>query len=214
MHFKKRKIYKVKSEEFDEREFKFLDTNKDGTVGDILSTWNIYQPSLCLLTRGNGTNNRIGDTVYIKELELRMTLEMPNQTGVTANAQCGDLVRVLIYQDAQVNGAGPVYSDIVTVNNYKTMYNPYNVDRFKVLYDEIHECHQSGASQGGTPVSVWGHRFKDLGHLCIPIENKVHYNANTGAISDIISGNIGIMVCAAFSGNISLDVNARIWFTD
>ena len=217
MKFKKRKIYKVKDEN-PNKEYKYIDTNKDGVVGDFTvgGQFEMYMPSLNLCTRGNGTTNRVGDTIRAIKLDVRMALEMPNKTGTTANGQCGDWMRIIIYVDKQVNANAPVATDIMSLNtNLLSHYNAFNEGRFKILYDEVVEMHQSGASQGGTPVSVWGHRYKPIKPICIDLEElKIDYKSNFGTLADLTQNNIGIMVGEAFTGNMSIDIFCRLWFTD
>ena len=215
MHFKKRKIYKVNQKEF-ERELKFIDTNKNGVVGDFTvgGQWEMYMPSLNLCTRGNGASNRNGDSIRACRLEVRMALEMPNQTGITANGQCGDMIRILIYQDKQVNGTAPINTDIITQQNICSQFNAYNEGRFNILYDKVVEIRQNGSSQGA-PVSVWGHRYKHIDPVFIDLEEiRIDYKGNAGTIADLSHNNIGIMCCECFTGNLSIDIFARLWFYD
>jgi len=175
----------------------------------------MYMPSLCLSTRGTGTTQRVGDTIRATKLEVRMALEMPNQTGVTANSQCGDMIRILIYQDRQVNGIAPINTDIIQNQSLLTQFNAFNRGRFRILYDKVVECHQEGASQNSTTVSVWGHRYKHIDPICLDLEDmKIEYKSNFGTLADIVSNNIGIMCVEAYTGNLSIDIYCRLYFTD
>lgn len=214
---KKRRIYKVKEDLDERREYKYIDTIRDGVVGDFTvgGRWEMYMPSLNLCSRGTGTTNRIGDTIRATKLEVRMHLEMPDKSSTTGgDSTCGDLIRILIYQDKQVNGTAPINTDVILTQSILTQSNAFNEGRFNFLYDKVVEVHQTAGTRN--PVGcIWGHRYKHIDPICIDLEElRIEYKSNFGTLADLAQNNIGIMCCVQFTGNLSIDINSRVWFYD
>lgn len=128
------------------------------------------------------------------------------------NATCS--VRVIVYHDKQCNGgnatAALLLSSAAAVD-YLSFRNLDNTERFRTLMDKMHNMTSSGAAGDGTTNDFVGiSRSYSFNKSCnIPIL----YDASTGAVTDLVSSNIGILVIAE-NTNAKFTAQARVRYTD
>lgn len=149
------------------------------------------------IAQGATANQRIGRRVVLKSLLLRYNLA-PSSTN--------NYGRVLVVYDHAPNGALPVITDILTVDQINGPNNLINNDRFMVLHDE-YLCNPASIN-----ARICGKWYLKLGPGGVGLQNQ-WTNATTGTIADITTGAIYIMTCDPSSTN-SLAFTARIRFTD
>lgn len=142
--------------------------NLNVTVNSVGLTWTGGQP-LNLLATGAGANQRVGRTITMKSLQIRVV-------GPTST------IRVLVVYDTQPNGSGPATNDVITsVSDFNAYPNLSNDKRFIVLVDEIHHDMYS----------------VDLPAASIyrKINLDTHFNTGTtGVIADITTGSMLLFV--------------------
>jgi len=162
---------------------------------------------LCLVQQGNGSTQRTGDRITVKEVWLRFTAGFVPAAAATAATSA---FFWLIY-DRQPNGAAAAGTDIFTNDTASSVFpNVSNQKRFKILkYWKWTYNAQAGVTTAYNNVQ----KSFDIRVKCnLPIE----YGASTGAIGDLRSGNI-FLFCgtdAASDDTIVADGAARITFTD
>lgn len=194
-------------------EQKFLDS----TVTDVVvATSAAVVISLNVIPQGTTASERIGRKITITKLKLRWVLNLPNIQDATALTS-GDVIRVMVFVDKQTNGAGAIGSDIL---KFPTDFQSYrllsNVGRFDILYDKFHSLqYLTGAGLGGDIGSAQlyqggvKYHYKFSKSMTLPIE----YSGMTGAIDEIQSNNIGILLISS-NGNGGFDGDVRIRYTD
>lgn len=167
---------------------------------DPLGSFNIIQ--------GTGDGNRTGNFIEIKKVVIRFNGSIP--VG-TPNSN----FRVIIFTDKQVNGATPAITDVIETGTGGMMAG-YNDDlviqvggpRFKILMDKLYTVN-CGAGAADASSTTTAYTFTKV--LNGPF--KVHYDTTTGAIADIVSGEIFIATVANGT-NAVVACSAQITFVD
>jgi len=168
--------------------------------------------TLLHIAQGTSGFTRIGRTIQLKSIHLRIRMERPTQIPY-------DTLRIIVYLDQQCNGTIVNLSDLLSggsdgINPDPTSYiNLTNSKRFKILRDEIFcdNC-ETVLRYDNTNFHIQEEHFFDWHiNLDIPIE----YSGNTGDISEIKSNNVGVMfLCANKDQRSSAAMTCRVRYTD
>lgn len=167
--------------------------------------------SLIPIPQGTAYNNRIGNNVRVTAVRAHIQFNIP------AASVAGDIVRIIVYLDKQANGVAATASQIlqpatgttVTISSYQ---NWFYVDRFKILHDETMELNPP-TSVTATEVSCAYFRDWKWSHKC---SMPIRYSATTGALTELQSYNLGILVVTLI-GNAFIPTNGswiRTYFKD
>jgi len=193
-------------------EKKFKDTDV-AEVGDL--TNGVITSSLNLIPQGTTDITRIGNKVTITNINVRFGVGSDTQGG--ANTLEDGNLRVILYLDKQANGADATNLDILTqsgmgattINRFR---NLDQVDRFVILKDKIYRGpNNSGYLAGGTQTTNVGVLWYNISKKCnIPI----HFSSTTGAITELKSNNIGILVVSDTPYVNFRDAWARVKYVD
>ncbi len=167
------------------------------TTAEITATVNI-------IPQGVTEVQRVGRKCTITNIGWKFRIKLP--TTVVA-ADTSDSVRIIMYLDKQANGATAVNTDILETNdNFQSFNNLVNSGRFTHLMDRTYTLNSMGGG-GAAGTSFSEHIINDSFYKkCnIPLE----FNAATGAIAEIRSNNIGVLMIseeglAAFTSSIRL----------
>lgn len=180
-------------------ELKFTDVGAVVTLtaaSTAFSTGNLLNG----IVPGSGADQRIGRKIIMKSLMLRWFVTL----GATS-AQ-GSPIRILIIHDKQANAVAPAVTDILLTNEFLSVNNLSNRDRFTVLLDKI-------TAPIGTQNNfcIGGKKFKRFSLETI-------FNAGAaGTIGDITSGSVYLFVAQAgniITGNAQFNFRTRIRYTD
>lgn len=136
-------------------EYKFIDT---GIAGTIDSTTGVVV-SLVASAQGNGISDRLGDSITIRSLGLRLFTQHPTATG----APISQAVRLMLVYDTGLTAAGTLptiaggVGSITASNNpasYKDIANNTG-GRFRVIWDKYAYIKQiaNGVAAGSTAVN-------------------------------------------------------------
>jgi hypothetical protein len=135
------------------------------------------------ITQGTGDGNRTGNFVKVTHVWIRWNTSLPVGTPSA-------LFRLIVFRDRQTNGSIPAVTDVIesATGGGAAGYNDDFVklvggDRFTILSDKWFAVNSSlGASDAtsGSHYSAWTQRISG--------DQTVHYKANAGAITDIVSG--------------------------
>ncbi len=187
-----------------EKEKKFHDFQQ--TNEPILSVGVIQAPMLTII-QGTAEDERIGRKVFIRNINIRIVLELDAKLATTFAASTN--VRFMVIQDKQANGGLPSVTNVLQTTQALSYRNLVNQGRFIVLKDKIITInHDSGAGndQNWNQVS----RIYKYSKKCnIPIE----YNGLTGTIDEVRSNNIFILTIRSGAAATS-NIHARFRFTD
>ncbi len=172
-------------------ELKFFDATIDDAIvaqGFVVQN----SRSINAIPQGVTESQRVGRKCTIKSIHCHYEVKLP---AVDAAATPGnaDVLRVVIYLDKQTNGATIAGTDLFEFDDWQSFRNLANSGRFHILYDKFHALTPPNLASDGAGVVSHTELLRDFSFnkKCnIPIE----FSSTTGAISEIRSNNIGLMI--------------------
>lgn len=187
-----------------ELKFHDLDVN-DATVAAGAT---IAEDSVLAIAQGVGESERIGRKMMVRSIGWRFNVKMPSSSNQNST---GDIVRVILYQDKQTNGAAAVATDILESADYQSFNNLANKSRFLTLMDRTYVSNAAaGSGRGTTDTLAFGKSYVQdtfFKSVSIPVE----YDSTTGAITEMRSNNIGVLLLSK-EGIAGFDSKMRIRF--
>lgn len=181
-------------------ELKFLDTSSS----TIFAAAGAVNTNLNILPTGTGESARIGRKVVIKSIHIRGDI-IHNPSGLT---NASNLVRIIVIQDQQANGATFTVTDYLTAAQVLSHRNLANIDRFKMLGDyTVAITAQSGDS--ASPAEV-RRKYKFYKRCNIPIE----FSGVAGTITEQRSNSLAILMIADTGVVTTFSYTARIRYAD
>ncbi len=188
------------------QEWKFFDTESAASVQPA-TTGTITNLSLNLIPQGTSESERIGRKCTIRSIEIVGDTGLNPTTNLS---QVGDFNRIIVYIDKQCNGASAAVLDILRAADHLSFRNLAEIKRFRILWDKTHTHNATAAGGNGTANDSAHHvkRWHYKKMLNLPIE----FDDTTGAITEIRSNNIGILMITA-SARVTLHYNVRLRFT-
>lgn len=189
-----------------EHKFHDVDLNDAvvATAGTVTATVNI-------IAQGVTESTRNGRKCTISAINWNYRLSLP-EVDAAADPGSGDTVRIIMYIDKQCNGAAATVTDVLESADWQSYRNLSNVTRFQVLHDKTYDMnYQALASDNAGVVSSPTVELsaKFYKKCSLPIE----FNGATGAIGEIRSNNIGVLLISA-AGVAALGSKIRLRFTD
>jgi len=180
--------------------------------------------SLNDVNEGSGFYNRIGRTICLKSLTIDYRI-YPNSVA-TNPPTLVHYIRCMLVYDSQPNGSLATFANIFqnisasgSVVNHGTAFpNVDNKDRFKILYDHVHQLNpNSGATVPGAMVDVDDTHVKRKVALK-SLETK-YSSASSASASGINTGALLFLALDLTAGtttenSYSLNLNTRCMFTD
>lgn len=102
------------------------------------ASWRFY--SLVDCTKGTDSNQRVGDSVYLKKLEVMLTIQ-PNNIqlqGTDVTPSTTGKCRIVIYKKYRPDGVVPLYSDYFNQDDFQSLRSVPNRARGSLLRDYMH----------------------------------------------------------------------------
>ncbi len=190
-------------------EMKFHDLDIDDASIALGGT--IIADSCNLIAQGVTESQRVGRKCTIMGINWRYNVTL---SAATNQNNSSEIVRLVLYQDKQCNGAAATVTGLVETSDYQSFNNLANKNRFNILMDRTYQLNATaGSGRGATDTLSYGeHTVQDSFYkkCTIPIE----YDSTTGAITEIRSNNIGVMIFGATGGISSFGSKMRLRFTD
>ncbi len=186
-------------------EMKFKDVGLDKTV-----TAGLVASHLTVLPQGNTKSERIGRKITIKKVHGMGAITLP---PATAGTDTSDVVRMMLIQDTQTNGAAFTSADLLEADTFDSYRNLANSSRFRVLWTRTYALRSYGAGPSGAAI-VWSEdvvkfKFSKSVNIAIEYDNS----ATTGALTTIRSNSIW-MVYLSQEGLCSAEGTYRYRYTD
>ncbi len=196
---------RVSTRYYEAPEVKFHDL----TVTDALvaAGANIAKDSCNLITAGTGESERIGRKITIRGIEWRYGIELKIATDP---AKASDMIRVILYQDKQANGVTAAAGDIMEDLSWSSMYNLTNRDRFRILFDKVHQLNATAGGGNGSTLDVYNHQVNHVFKKRLKI--RIEYSGAAATMTNIRSNNIGVLLLSK-DGVCLFDSRMRISFT-
>lgn len=173
------------------QELKWLDAtfvqSPVATAGNIVNT-------MIVIPQGTTESERIGRKVVISKVMVHYFIELVNTATLLDGS---DVCRVIFYIDKQTNGATATVLDILQTADEQSFRNLENSGRFTVLMDRQHSINATAASGNGSAndMSQRTQAYKFYKSCNIPVE----YDSTTGAITEIKSNNVSVMVISKYA---------------
>lgn len=197
-------------------EKKFLDTADDFGATQIPTTGAIGN-SINLLTNGTGAQQLIGRKITIKSIQSRCFVTFTGVTGAAnPNAAINnDIVRMLLVQDTQTNGAYAIPSDILAISgSINSLINMENSGRFKILKEKVIEFNNTVPGILATgPTYYTGSARKSFKWFKKCNIDIMYDNAASSNITDIRDNNI-FWLAISNRAVATVNMNTRIRYTD
>lgn len=189
-------------------ELKFIDF---GHGPNVLTAAGIFFTSLNQVPQGAGAYNRVGSKIHITKIHVHGRLYQSEYTG---GSNASQRVRLIMFQDTQVNGNPPTTSNAVLATpDVYSFQNLGTTDRFKILKDITLSLNRTPFWNGSSQVSPEYQRtvnFSVNTNITVTFDP---YGAATGDISTIRDNNIGLLGISE-SGDVSFMGTSRIRFYD
>ncbi len=175
----------------------------------IAQNGTIIADSINKIAQGVTETTRIGRKCTIRSINWRFRINLAAGTASNATAE---VIRIIMYLDKQANGATATITDILETNDFQSFNNLANKSRFRTLMDRQYDLNATAGGGDGTTedygeVIVTDTLFKKVN---IPIE----FDSTTGAITEIRSNNIGVLILAEAGAISNFASKIRLRFTD
>jgi len=173
--------------------------------------------TLNIIRQGSAFWNRTGNRAVLRRLKVSCSI-----TPIVVGATNMEDLRVLIVYDRQTNGTNFIYSDLIQQVNSAGVtaalaWDPYsniNKDRFLVLRDWKISSPQTVAG-GACVMPFTGIQSEYTKHWDINLSGlETVYGADTGAVGDIRTGSLQIILQGNIGGQYNLSSHMRIFFQD
>lgn len=138
---------------------------------------------------------------------MNITFEfLPALSATLTEAQFAhETVRMMVYWDKQCNGTAMTATQMLEVDEYNSFFNLANSGRFAILYDKTWAWNTTCiAASVATPdnqservVAVYNKKIN------IPVFIPIEYSDTTGALTNIKSNNIGVILWSAHGARIT-----------
>lgn len=185
------------------------------TSQSCASTGNVIA-SVFLITQGDDVQYRTGNRIWVKKLQYHFFLQRSANADLKNNMQAitPNYVRVIIFLDTQCNGAAAGVTDVLDSADWQEFNNIDNSRRFKVLRNIMMRQDITPVYYGTTDY-ISGNAATSVARGVINMNLPIDYSAAGGAIGNIRSNNIGILVISKEAGSgDTLYVRTRCRFTD
>ncbi len=188
-------------------EQKFFETDVDDAV--VAQNWNV-NGSMNLVPQGVTEAIRVGRKMTITFIGIRLAVTLP--TTATA-AETSDVIRIVLVQDKQCNGANPAVTQVFENNTWQSFNNLANSGRFVTLMDRVIPLNsRAGSGRGSTDTLSYGADVKVI-TLFKKVNIPIEFDAGTGAVTEIRSNNL-VLLYGSQLGFGGIDGTCRIRFSD
>jgi len=198
-------------------ERKFYDSNvASGTAIVAAAAGAEVDPTpdlLCLnaIAQGDGESNRDGRKCIVKSLQIQGVL-YKSTVNDQADAVADSIVRVLVVQDTQTNGAQLNSEDVLLdgANDINAMYNLQYSKRFRILMDRKYKITASNSHNDAAATGSVGYQqvpFRFYKSMNMP----VNFSNTTSNIANITDNSLHVIMVANAAG-CSTYYQARVRF--
>ncbi len=190
------------------QELKFHDG--DLNLSPVGTTATLEQ--LCLIPQNVTESGRIGRKCTIRSIQMRGAVTIP-EVDAAGTPDLGDIVRIVLFQDTQCNGAAAAVSTIFESDVVFAYANLANKSRYRILWQEFIEINYQGLASDGAGVvsqALMRTSFNMYKKVNIPLE----FNGATGNISELRSNNVFVLLIGASAKGTVAQSHFRLRFSD
>lgn len=175
-------------------------------------TWQ-FASALQGLVQGTTQTTRLGNRIYVKRLELSVTLGA--NVGMGLN---GSICRFVVYHNRNTGGTGSAlsgllitYDQLFDTNTFDALRAINQKGRATILKDGVYPMMATSSNAGTTVVTTSGPvNFR----VRIPINKTIVYNGNAGTIADLITDDYGVGFCSDDAACCQIYIRSKVIFTD
>ncbi len=157
---------------------------------------------------------RVGTRAFVWNIDIRGAFVLPAGTAESG----GDIIRCMVVQDKQSNGATPSIAEVLDVTGTEPIYafrNLENTRRYNILMDKTVSLEYDAAGGNGTAIETV--QIRKLFSFSKHFESglKVVYDTldATGADNKIMDNNVWVMVFSR-RGAPTVEWESRVRYTD
>lgn len=189
-------------------ELKFKDTTYSASAPATTGT--ITNNTLVgTIAEGTGESERIGRKITVRSVFVKGWVYLPS--GTTLNSS-GDIVRIIVYQDKQANGAAATVANILDSTDVLSFMNLENSLRFRILKEKVIAVNTMGLGAFTGPTYGVAEKFTHF-KMAIKCNMPIEFKGNTPSVADLTSNNIGIMAISE-SAVATLQYYVRVRYKD
>ncbi len=190
-------------------ELKFHDLDIDDAV--IAINGSIAEDSCNSIAQGVTESTRIGRKCTVRQINWRFKIELAEVDGGT-DPQNNETIRVILYLDKQANGAAATVTAILESDDFQSFNNLANKSRFRTLMDRTYDFNTPAGAGNGT-TSDWASTSMN-DSLYKKVNIPLEFSSTTGAITEMTSNNIGVLLIAKAGNITSFASKMRLRFSD
>lgn len=191
--------------------------NFDGVSASAPTGW--YYPagngSLFRVAQGAGVTGRIGNTVYVSDVDL--TFELAFERDFTSTLQDA-VYRLILFEDSQNNSSAtaPSSNDVMdNAANYDWLgyQNVDNERRFHILWDHLDVINPNyvfSTTSGQNFTSPWS---KVVLRVNVPLDRYVQFSGTGGSLSDI-AGSTWHVLFHSSTSTVRITTKSRVRYCD
>lgn len=165
--------------------------------------------------QGTTDITRIGDEVSATSIQVKGWVKA-DPTITSINTDVSRAVRIIVFWDAQANGAAPTLAQLldlsVATDGTQAPYNHTFQKRFKILKDKFFAVNPFYVTTGPNVADTMTFfRFKRK------LGRRVKYNGNAGTIADIVSNSLYVVTITDSVANANIaqvNLSTRFIFKD
>ncbi len=187
-------------------ELKFHDIDLNDTLISLAAT---ITDSVIKIAQGTTESTRVGRKCTIRNIGWKFEILLNGTAAANINAV--DVLRVILYLDRQCNGATATATEILESDDYQSFNNLSNKQRFYTLMDRTYDLNQTAAAGNGTANDTAPRILSDSFYKKVNI--PVEFSSTTGAITEIRSNNIGVMLISKTGDLMTFASKFRFRFT-
>lgn len=151
-------------------------------------------------------NNRIGNKIFVKYIELMVGFT----PTVTAGQTSGGVCRCVVYHNNAAAGLSIAGADVFSPNTYAGLRYTPGTSRISLKRDRTHVfvpvATNAANVSAAAPIVLYKMRIR--------INKEIAYVSNNGTASDLIKDDYGFGCCANNGTTCTMSVNYKVVFTD
>ncbi len=120
-----------------------------------------------------------------------------------------NIYRVMIYHDKQTNGGAATAALLLAEDDMLAFRQLQQSGRFRILFDKTRPITTTGMGSATTAGET--QHFVDVD---VPLNVPLEFDASTGAITDLTTNNIGLVVWNQETATITYQARVRVRFSD
>ncbi len=179
---------------------------------EIVSTAEVQAP-LLTIAQGTTESQRIGRKITITSIHMYGVFELKQTNDFRFTAE---IIRVIIFQDKQANGALPGILDLMENGDLISFRNLSNSGRFIFHHDEFYNVSTGGGAGNAGSGIEFARALAPVIEFHKDVRIPIEYDNSltTGVVTSIRSNNIGLLLMSGDTTHGKFESRFRFRFVD